>query len=104
MVAAGDQGSARRAAQSRCVEGVETQTLGREPIHRGRRNAATEGAELTKARVVDQYQNDVGRALRRLHRLRELPWIGVEIGAPDVAGEMEVRPRQHARCASLLGV
>jgi hypothetical protein len=96
VVAPGDERSPCRAAQSGGVEAVVTQPLGRKLIHRGRRHAAAEGAELAEADVVDQDQDDVGRALRRLHRLRKLARVGVGVCPPHISREMEVGARKHA--------
>ena len=103
VVPAGDERGPRRAAQGGGVEAVVPQALGRELVHRRRRDAAAERAELAEAGVVEQDQHDVRRALGRLHRLRELRLVGVEVGPADVAGEMEVGPGQHARRAAGLG-
>jgi hypothetical protein len=97
MVATRDEGGPGRAAQGGRVEAVVAQPLGREPVHRGRRHAAAERAELAEPDIVEQDQDDVGRAFWRLHRLRELRRVGIEIGAPDGPGEVEVGPWQHAR-------
>src|SRR5262249_30208632 len=104
VVAPGDEGSARRTAQCRRVEAVVPHYLRRKLVHRWRRNAAAEGAELAEAGVVDQDKDDVGRALGRLYGLRELRPVGVKICPPDVAGETEVGPGQYARGVALLGV
>src|SRR5882724_7506771 len=63
VVAPGDEGSARRAAQGGRVKRVVPQPFSGKPVHRGRRHAAAEGAELAKPGVVDQDQYDVRRAL-----------------------------------------
>src|SRR5262249_40352810 len=93
VVAAGDERGPRWAAQGGRVETVVPQSLGRQPLHGGRWHAAGEGAELAEPRVVDKDQDDVGRALRSLHRLRELWLVRVEVGAADISGKVEVRLR-----------
>ena len=85
MIAAGDQSGPRRTAQGGGVEVVVAQPLARKFVHRGRRNAATKGAVLTKAAVIDQDQQDIRRAFRCPHRLRELRGIGLKICAPDLS-------------------
>ena len=99
MVAAGDERGPRRAAKRRRVEAVVSQPLRRELIQGRRRDAAAEGRILAEPGVIEQDQHDVGRALGRLHRLRELRRVGVLVGLPDLALELEIRPRQHARRA-----
>src|SRR5262249_49687761 len=54
--------------------------------------------------VVDQDQDDVRRTLGCLYRLRELPRVGVGICPPYIAGEVEVGPRQDARCRRIGGL
>src|SRR5439155_5903033 len=88
VVATGEQRGARRAAERRGMEAVVTQPFGRQPVHRRGRDAAAERAELAKARIVDQDQDDVRRALRRRDGLREPRGVRVLVGAADVAGKL----------------
>ena len=60
--------------------------------------------ELPEARVIEQDQHDIRRTLRSLHRLRKLRLIRVEVGATDVAREVEIRTRQHQRSTRLFGL
>ncbi len=104
MIASGDERGARGAAESGGVEAVVAKAFGGEAIHGGRGDAAAEGAELAETAVVDQDEQDVGRAFGGLHGFGELCGIGVEIGAADLAGEMEVGAREDVRCAGSGGL
>src|ERR1700760_3297627 len=80
------------------MKAVVTKPLGRETIHRGRGNAAAERTVLAEATVVDQYEEDVGRSIRSLHRLGELCGIGIEISAANLSRKMIVRARENIGC------
>ena len=67
VVAAGQQGHARRRAECRRVEAVVLEPLARETIERRHGNLAAERARVAEADVVDQKDDDVRRACRRLH-------------------------------------
>ncbi len=97
VVAPGDQRRAGRRAERGGVEAVVAQPLLGQRVHRRRAHAAAEGRELPEPRVVEQDQHDVRRPFRRRDRLRELRRVGLKDGAADVAGEMEVGPRQDRR-------
>src|SRR5215813_12367884 len=75
MVASGNQRGSSRRTQRRGVKPIEAQTFGRQLIHGWRGNAAAKSAELAEACVIDQYQNNIRRTFRSLHRLRKLRWI-----------------------------
>src|SRR5262245_50461132 len=99
MVAACDQGGARRTAQRGGVKTVEAQALRCQPVHRRRWHSTTEGVELAEPRVVYENQHDVRRAFRCFDRLWKLWRIGILVGSPDIAGEVGVRTRQDVGCA-----
>ena len=67
----------------------------RKAFHRGRGEAAAKRSELAEARIVDQDQQDVRSALRRLHRLGKLHWVRVGDFAADFAVKVKIGPRQH---------
>ena len=81
VVAAGDQRGAGRRAERRGVELRVAQARARDPVEVRRRDDAAEGARRAEALVVDQDQEDVGRAFRR-HDLR-LP-VGRRTGRVEV--------------------
>src|SRR5262249_31497527 len=94
MIAAGDEGRPRRGAQRGRVEGGVPEPFRGQLVQGGRRDAAAERAVLTEARVVDQYEENVRCALRRLHHLRELRRVRLEIGAAHRAREVKIGPRE----------
>ena len=104
MIASGDECGTRGAAEGGGVEAVVAKAFGREAVHRGGGDATAEGAVLAEAAVVDEDEEDVGRTLGGLHGFGELSWVGVEIGAADLPGEMEVRAREDVGCASSGGL
>src|SRR5262245_18063953 len=76
--------------------GVE-QTLFGKFLHLWRGHTATGHAELPKAYIVEENQEDVGCAFRRAQDLGKSRRIGVLIGAAYLAREMKVRPGQRFR-------
>src|SRR5688572_15375043 len=81
------------------MKAVVAQPLGRELVHRGRGNAATERAVLSEAAIIDKDQQNVRCAFWRLRGFWKLSGVGVEIRSTHLAGEMEIRSRQDVRCA-----
>ena len=55
-----------------------------------------QSAELTIADIIDQNQEHIWRAFRRLHWLRKLCRIGILISATDVSRKAELGPRKNA--------
>src|SRR5205823_2056557 len=95
MITAGQKRGPRRTAQRGCVKTIVPQTLRCELVHRRRGHPAAECAELSEARIVNQNKDHVWRSLGRLNRLRKLRRVGIFVGTPDVAGEVEVRARKY---------
>ena len=96
VVAACQQGGPGRRAERGHVEAVVRETLLGDPRHRGRRDGPAERRRVAEARVVDQHEQHVRRALRRRRRHVDRP-IGdgrVE-RSPDRAAEVRIRDRQH---------
>ena len=94
VIAPREQRRARRRAQRRGVEARVAQALLRHAVERGRRHLAAERAELPVARIVDQDQHDVRRALGRTHQLGKLRRVAFGNRAPDVALVAEVLERK----------
>ena len=95
VVAAGEQRLARRRAQRGRVEAVVLQAARRQTFGVRRLAWAAEGARRAEARIVDQDDEDVGRALRRaqlldrrIFRVRILRIVG------DQAGSLRIGDRQ----------
>ena len=70
MVAPGEQRRARGRAHRRGVEARIAQALGRQPIDGRRRDRRAVAAEIREADVVEQDDENVGRAARRPGRVR----------------------------------
>jgi len=77
------------------MEAVVAQALCRKLLHVRRRNSTAENAELSEANVVEQDQDDVGRALGWTRDLRKGGRIGVLVRATDLALEVKIRARQR---------
>jgi hypothetical protein len=90
MIASGNKGGTRGATEGGGVEAIIANAFGGEAIHSGGGDTSTECAVLAEATVINKDEKDVGRAFGRLHRLWKLCWVGIEIGAADLTGEMEV--------------
>ncbi len=97
VVAPGQQRLARRRAQGRGVEAVVLQAARRQLLRVRRLAGAAEGARRAEAGVVDQDDQDVGRALRRAQllnrrelRVRILRVVGDQPGARRI-GNRQVR-------------
>ena len=76
VVAAGEKGCARRRAQGRGVEVDVADALVGQPVHVGRPDAPAQSAvatELGVTRVVEDDDQDVRRAFRRIRRDRPRP-------------------------------
>jgi len=93
VIASCDQRGSGRRAQRRRVEGVVAEPALREALEVRRLDRSAEGATRAEPHVVGEDQEDVRRALRRLHTLRE---VGHRIlrGAPDLAVEGSLGLRQ----------
>ncbi len=85
MIASSQQGLSRRGAERCGVEAIEFEALGSEEFRRWSIAWTTEGGGGTKARVVNQDDQDVGRTFRReqrrdlrVLRLRVLGVVGDE--------------------------
>ena len=93
MVAAGDQGRARRRAERRGVEIRVTQPGLRDAIQRRRRDDAAERARRTEAAIVGHDEQHIGRALRR-HDARRPPRFRLRGLVFDHAAEFRIRGRK----------
>ena len=94
VVATGQESHSRRRAECRGVEAVVLESLARETIERRHGNLAAECTRVTESDVVDQKDDDVRRALRRLH-LESRGRLGVarvEFGGPRI---IRLRDRKH---------
>ena len=93
MVPSGLERVAGRRAQRRGVEVVEAQAGLGQLVHRGRADGPAERAGPAEADVVDQHDDDVGRALGRLdlEPRRRLGLARVELG---VGRRLGLRDRQ----------
>jgi hypothetical protein len=76
------------------VEAGIAQTLRRELLHIRRRHAASENAELPKASVIEQDQQNVRRAFGRAQNLWKRGRIGILIRPAHLSLEMKIRSRQ----------
>ena len=109
VVAAGQQGHARRRAECRRVEAVVFESLARETIQRGHGNLAAERTRVTEPDVIDQEDDDVRRSLRRFHLepRRRFGVACVEFSGPWVIGlrdgkDGSIRPvPSHVSCGRL---
>src|SRR6185369_5405448 len=72
MIASREESRPRGRAQSRRVKPRVPQSVGGDAVERGSGHLPAERAELPVTRIVNQDENDVGRALRRTDRLRKL--------------------------------
>src|SRR5436190_660781 len=79
------------------MESRVTQSLRGELLNIWRWDTTTEGAELSVARIIEQDQQHVGRALGRTHHLRKGRWVGVLVGTANLSLETKVGPRQRLR-------
>ena len=102
VVAAGEQGHARGAAQRGRVEAVVLQSVRRQLLQRGHVDRPAEGAGVAEADVVDQHDHHVRCALRRLHleARRGLGLAGIEFGDRCQLGfgDRQDRPVELAVC------
>ena len=96
VVAARQQGGPRWRADSGDVEAVVAEALLGEPRHGRRRSRPSERGRVAEARVVDQDDQDVGRARRRRGRHVDRPVRdrGID-GSADRAAEVRIGDRQH---------
>ena len=94
VVAPGQQRRARRRAERGRVKARVAEAVLREAVEIGRRNLPAERAPLAEAGIVDQDEQDVGRAGRRLDE-RNLVGRRVLVGLADDAVEFRIGPRQH---------
>ena len=94
VVAAGQEGHARRRAERRRVEPVVLEPLAGQTIERRHGNGAAERARVAEPDVVDQEDDDVRRALGRLHLepRRRLGLARVQFGLVRI---VRLRNRQH---------
>src|SRR5262245_46329147 len=97
MIATRDERGAGGTAEGGRVKPVVAESFRCKSVHRRRRHSPAEGAELPEAGVVNQDEDDVGRALRCLYGLRKLCRIGVLVSTSDAARKTRVWPRQLAR-------
>src|SRR5205823_4268940 len=86
-----------RRTQCGGVEARIAQALGRQVVNIRRRHTAAERAELAEARVIDQDQQDVWRALGWAHDLWKNWRVRVLEGAADVTLEMKIGTRKLTR-------
>ena len=99
VVAAGQQRHARGRAEGRGVKAVVLEPLAGKAVERRHGNGAAERARVAEADVIDQEDDDVGRALRRLHLepRRRLGVTRVELSGARIVGlrygkDRSVRP------------
>ena len=90
MVASGQQRRARGRAHRGGVEAGVAQAFGREPIDGRRPDRRAVAAEIGKADVVEQHDQDIGSAGRRLQRRRP-PRPGAGDGLADGAAKCRTR-------------
>ena len=83
VVAPGQQRGARRRAEGGGVEGAVAQPVLRQPLQRRALDRPAEGAQPAEPDVIEQHQQDVRRAGRRLLGRREVGGR-VGIGQPDL--------------------
>ena len=96
VVSACQQGGPGRRAERGHVEAVVPQALLADPRHRRRRDGPTERRRVAEARVVDQHEQHVRRALRRRRRHGDRPIGDGRVDrASDRAAEVRVRNGQH---------
>src|SRR5258708_1972701 len=77
------------------MEAGVAQALGGEPVDGRRPDRRAVAAEIGKPDIVEQHDEDVGRALRRLGRLRP-PGFGAGDRLVDGAAEWRAAARAHA--------
>ena len=78
------------------MEAVVSEALVGDPRHRRRRDGPAERRRVPEARVVDQDEQHVRRALRRRRRHEDRPiGDGRVQGSADRATEVRIRDRQH---------
>ncbi len=65
----GKQGRPCRRADGRRVKAIIAQPIARKPVERGRLRRAAEGRGGSKADIVEQHQDDIGRALGSLSHI-----------------------------------
>lgn len=90
-----DQRRPRWTAKRRRMKAVKPQAFRRKPVHRGRRHAAAEGAELAKTGIIQQDKYNIGRTFWRPHRLRKLSSTGLQIRSADLTRKTKVRSWQN---------
>ena len=107
VVATAQQRRAGRGAQGRRVEAVELQPAGRETLRVGRRARSAERARRAEPRVVDEHDEDVGRACRRPQLLdgrergvRVLRVVGDQPRRRDVGHREDVAAGRSHVCSS----
>ena len=103
MVASGNQRRTAGRAKSGRVELRVPQPHFRDPVKRGRRNNATEGAGNAVARVVGHDQEDVGCTFGR-HHPRRPPRLGLFGAQVDHATKRQIGRRQNVagNCAGAI--
>src|SRR5436190_24275520 len=79
------------------MESRVTQSLRGELLNIWRWDTTTEGAELSVARIIEQDQQHVWRALGRTHHLRKGRWVGILVGPANLSLETKVGPWQRLR-------
>ena len=95
VVASGQQRRARRRAHRGGMEAGIAKAVGRELVDGRRPDGRAVTAEIGKADIVEQHDQDVGRALRRLCRARP-PWLRVRHRLADDAAERFCAACRHA--------
>ncbi len=101
MVASGQQRGARRRTQGRGVKPSVAQPGGGNPIERGRGHLPAERAELAVARIVDQDEHDIRRALGRANWLRKLRRIAFLRSCGRRCLESESRAAAELECRKM---
>ena len=96
VVAARQERGTRRRAERGDVKTVVPEALLGDPRHRRRRDGPAERRRIAEARVVDQHEQHVRRALRRRRCHVDRPVGDGRIERlPDRPAEVRVRDRQH---------
>ena len=101
VIAPGQQGRARRRAHRRGVEARIAQSARCDPVDGRRRNRRAIAAEIGEADVVEQHDQDIGRALRRTRRCRPERRRVLDIGT-DLRRACAVRARSVSGHGPLL--
>ncbi len=67
VIVPGQQRHTRRAAKRGCMEAIVLKPAGRKPVERGHPDRPSKGAAVAETEIIDQHDDNVGRAGRRLY-------------------------------------